>query len=153
MNRFSLFALNAVLLIFFCVATLKANCQWYDPEKVDKKARLIYEQAYDAAVQSRYEESLTRLEEALLIDPKYVEVYLSRAGIHADMRNYASSVDDFSKAFSLDPEFSSTYLLPYSISLAGTGSFDKALEAIDQFLKNPKFKNASSKSIYKIYIY
>jgi len=146
MNRFSLFALNSILVILFCVATIKAECQWYDPEKVDKKARLIYEQAYDAAVQSRYEESLKHLEEALLIDPKYVEVYLSRAGIHADMRNYTSSVNDFSNAFSLDPEFSSTYLLPYSISLAGTGSFDKALEAIDQFLKNPKLNEQSKKA-------
>ena len=101
------------LFFLFCFILLNSNAQWYDPEKVNKKAKKVYEAAYDLAVQGEYEKSLGKLDEALAIEPKYVEVYLSRAGINADMKNYISSVSDFKKAFALDSIFSATYLLPF----------------------------------------
>ena len=120
--------------------------QWYDPEKVSKKARDIYSKAYDEAVEGKYTESINNLDEALKADPKFVEVYLSRAGIYADIKKYGLSVSDFEKGFLLDSVFSSTYLLPYSISLAGTGNFNKALEAVNKFLATPRLNEQSIKA-------
>lgn len=134
-----------LLLISFTLSPL-AHAQWYDPEKVNKKAREIYEAAYDKAMQGEYGESLKHLEEALQIEPKYVEVYLSRAGIYADLKDYRSSVRDFETAFSLDSVFSATYQLPFSISLAGTGDFSKALEMVNRFLQTPGLNEQSVKA-------
>lgn len=120
--------------------------QWYDPDEVNKKARDIYSTAYDAAADGKYTESLKYLSEALKLDAKFLEVYLSRAGIYADMRNYNESVNDFEKAFELDAAFSSTYLLPYSISLAGTGKFEKALTTVNEFLKTPGLNEQSKRA-------
>ena len=102
--------------------------------------------AYDLAVNGAYQKSLEKLGEALQIEPRYVEVYLSRAGIYADMKNYAASVADFEKAFSLDSIFSNSYLLPFSISMAGIGEFEKALNKVNAFLKIEKLNPQSIKS-------
>lgn len=136
----------SILFVFllFCYSTTFA--QWYDPEKVNEKARDVYGSAYDAAVAGNYNESMLLIEQALKIDPKFVEAYLSRAGIYADMHNYKASVVDFEKAFLLDSVFSSTYLLPYSISLAGIGKFENALQRVNQFLLTPKLNEQSIKA-------
>ncbi len=120
--------------------------QWYDPEKVNKKAKAIYQSAYDFAVDGNYKDAVQKINEALAIEPKFVEAYLSRAAIHADLKDYASSVNDFEKAFNLDSAFCSTYQLPYSISLAGTGEFEKALSVINNFMKIEKLNQQSIRS-------
>lgn len=131
------------MLQSFCFTSFS---QWYDPEKVNKKAKRIYEEAYDYAMNSQYQASLSKLEDAIKIEPKFVEAYLSRAGIYADLKDYPNSVKNFQTAFALDTVFSSTYLLPYSISLAGTGAFDQALIKINQFLQTPSLNEQSKKA-------
>jgi len=140
------FKLNIFLILAFLVFANVSKAQWYKPEKVNKKAIKVYEAAYDLAVEGNYEKSLNKLDEALAIEPKYVEAYLSRAGIYGDLKNYNASVNDFSKAFLLDSIFSSTYLLPYSISLAGIGNFELALEKVTAFLNTEKLNSQSIKS-------
>ena len=140
------FKQNIFLILAFLVFANISKAQWYKPEKVNKKAIKVYEAAYDLAVEGDYEKSLNKLDEALAIEPKYVEAYLSRAGIYGDIKNYTASVTDFSKAFSLDSIFSSTYLLPYSISLAGIGNFELALEKVNAFLNTEKLNSQSIKS-------
>jgi outer membrane protein OmpA-like peptidoglycan-associated protein/tetratricopeptide (TPR) repeat protein len=140
------FKLNIFFILAFLVFANVSKAQWYKPEKVNKKAIKVYEAAYDLAVEGNYEKSLNKLDEALAIEPKYVEAYLSRAGIYGDLKNYTASVNDFSKAFSLDSIFSSTYLLPYSISLAGIGNFELALEKVTAFLNTEKLNSQSIKS-------
>jgi outer membrane protein OmpA-like peptidoglycan-associated protein len=86
------------------------------------------------------------INEALKIEPKFVDAYLSLAGINADLKNYTASTQFFEKAFSLDSVYSNYYLLPYSISLAGCGRFEDALNAVNTFLLNPKLNERSIKS-------
>ncbi len=122
---------------------LISSAQWYDPDKVNKKVNAINEKAYANAVDGKYKEAMSGLNEALALDPRFVDGYLSRAGINANLRNYNASVKDFETALGLDPVYSKTYLLPYSISLAGTGNFQKALETVNEFLLTPKLNEQS----------
>ncbi|MEI2750606.1 MAG: flagellar motor protein MotB [Ferruginibacter sp.] len=135
-----------ILLILLTHLSLLSNAQWYDPDKVNPKAKQVYESAYDLAMQGEYDKSIARINEAISIEPRYVEAYISRAGIYADLNNYSGSVTDFEKAFSLDPEFTNSFHLSYSISLAGTGQFDKALSAVNTFLQLPKLNEQSIKA-------
>ncbi len=147
MKKYRWFCLKFILLLFiFQGHIFFSNAQWYNPDNVNKKARDIYESAYEEAVQRRFTDCLLHLEEALRLDPKFVEVYLSRAGIYADMKNYPLSVRDFETAFTMDSVFSDTYLLPYSISLAGTGEFNKALYTVNRFLQTPGLNDRSIKA-------
>lgn len=123
-----------------------APAQWYDPEKVNKKAGEIYGQAYEEATSGKYKEAIQHINEAIAIEPKFVDAFLSRAGIYANLKNYTASVNDFEKGMQLDSVYSKTYLLPFSISLAGAGKFQQALNAVNEFLSNPKLNEQSIKA-------
>jgi outer membrane protein OmpA-like peptidoglycan-associated protein/tetratricopeptide (TPR) repeat protein len=131
-----------LLLCFF----LESKSQWYDPEKVDHKANTIYSLAINKAQNEEYAVAIKMINEALKIEPKYVDAYLSLAGIDANLKKYPESVINFEKAFSLDSVYSNYYLLPYSISLAGNGRFDDALAAVNKFLANPSINERSTKA-------
>jgi Tfp pilus assembly protein PilF len=112
-----------ILLLTSCIC----QAQWYNPDKVNKKAGEIYGQAYEEATAGNYTAALKHLENALALEPKFVDVFLSRAGIYAELKNYTASVADFKTGFKMDSVYSKTYLLPYSISLAGVGEFQAGL--------------------------
>ena len=133
-------------VIFLSNHPLSTSAQWYDPEKVNKKAGDIYATAYEEARAGNYSAAIIKLGDALKAEPKFVDVYLSRAGIYADVKNYQASVNDFETAFKMDSVYSNTYLLPYSISLAGIGNFEKALQTVNRFLNTPRLNAQSIKA-------
>ncbi|MFT3981885.1 MAG: OmpA family protein [Ferruginibacter sp.] len=140
-NR-KIFFLTFVFCLFISLPFF-TKAQWYDPDKVNKKAGEIYGTAYEAARDGEYSKAIKLLNDALALDSKFVDVYLSRAGIYANLKDYRSSVADFQKALQMDSIYSKTYLLPYSISLAGTGDFEKALATVNEFLRTPRLNEQS----------
>jgi outer membrane protein OmpA-like peptidoglycan-associated protein/tetratricopeptide (TPR) repeat protein len=141
-NIFRIFLAFSIPLITYNIGL----AQWYDPEKVNKKAGEIYGQAYEEATAGNYTAALKHIEEALKIDPKLVDAFLTRAGIYANLKKYDSSVINFQTAFQLDSIYPKDYLLPFSISLAGTGNFQQALHTVNKFLTNDKLNSQSIKS-------
>jgi outer membrane protein OmpA-like peptidoglycan-associated protein/tetratricopeptide (TPR) repeat protein len=123
-----------------------SKSQWYDPEKVDHNANTIYSLALNKAQNEDYITSIKMINEAIKIEPKFVDAYLSLAGINANMKNYTESVSQFEKAFLLDSVYTYNYLLPYSISLAGTGRFNDALNAVNKFLLDTTINDRSRKA-------
>ncbi|HUS02101.1 MAG TPA: OmpA family protein [Chitinophagaceae bacterium] len=120
--------------------------QWYDPLKVNTKATDMYLQSIAKAQNGDVSAAIKMVNDALKIEPKFVDAYISLAGMYAEQKNYNESVNQYNKAFSLDNTYSKTSLLPYSISLAGAGKFDKALEAVNTFLAIPKLNERSIKA-------
>jgi outer membrane protein OmpA-like peptidoglycan-associated protein/tetratricopeptide (TPR) repeat protein len=120
--------------------------QGYDPEKVNPMATEIYGQGITYARNGEYTTAIKVLNDALQIEPKYVDAYLSLGGIYAQIKNYQESVSNFEKAFQIDSVYSNLFLLPYSISLAGTGQFERALQAVNGFLSNDKLNEVSVKA-------
>ena len=133
-----------IVFFFLLVTVMQGFAQWYNPDKVNKKAQQLNEEAYEAAQEGNYTGAITLLDKALQADPKFLDAILSKAGIYGNLKNYPLSVKEYENAFKLDAQYSDVYLLPYSISLAGTGNFSKALEAVNKFLQNPTL-NAQSK--------
>ena len=132
--------------LFFTFSFLLTNAQWYDPEKVNKKAGEIYGQAIEEAQNRNFTASIKHLNEALALDPKFVDVYLTRSNVYAAIKDYAASVADFDIAMRMDSVYSKVYLLPYSISLAGVGKFQQALNAVNEFLATPSLNQQSLKA-------
>lgn len=130
-------------LLVFLFSAMVCRAQWYEPEKVNKKAGEIYATAYEDAQEQKYESAIANINKALVIEPKFVDAFLSRAGIYANLKKYDSSVIDFERAMKLDSVYSFTYLLPYSISLAGLGKFQHALDAVTRFLQNNQLNSQS----------
>lgn len=125
----------SLTILFAIIFSQTLFAQWYDPEKVNKKAKAFNERAYEATIDGKYDLALQLLNDAIKADAKFVDAYLTRAAIYANQRNYNASVEDYKKALKLDSIYAEEFRLPYSISLAGAGQFDAALYQVNQFSK------------------
>ncbi|MEP6616900.1 MAG: OmpA family protein [Ginsengibacter sp.] len=132
--------------LFIAMCSSVVSAQWFDPAKVNTKVMDIYLQGISKAQNSQYAESIKMVNDAVKLDPKFVDGYLSLAGIYANLKHYDTSVQLFEKALQLDSVYTRYYLLPYSISLAGMGKFSEALRAVTLFLTNPKLNEKSIKA-------
>ena len=135
---------NIVLL--FCLLPI-ANCLFaqYDPSKINKKALSLYSEGLDKAQSGFFKDAIDLFNQSINADPKYVDAYLSLAGVYGQMKDYKSSTDNYEKAIALDSNYTSEYKLPYSINLAGQGRFDQALSAVNSLLSKEK-NNARDKT-------
>src|SRR5260221_1611824 len=118
--------------------------QGYDPEKINKKAVAIYNQALEKAQGGNYKDAISLLIQSINTDSKYIDAYLSLAGVYGQTKDYPNSVAWYEKAFAQDSDYTVEYKLPYSINLAGMGEFDKALTAINSFFEKNPPKNTST---------
>ncbi len=136
-------------LLFIVSSLLLQVCfsQHYDPKKINKKAVQLYQQAIERAQDGNMASAAGLLLQCIQIDDKYVDAYLSLAGVYGQLKSRSSSVKYYEQAFALDSDYTAEYKLPYSINLAGIGEFEKAAEAINQLLaKNPPEGSATYKA-------
>jgi outer membrane protein OmpA-like peptidoglycan-associated protein/Tfp pilus assembly protein PilF len=117
---------------------LISKAQWYDPQKVNTKAVAKFTTAMQAADEIKYADAINGVTEALKIEPRYLDAWLSRANLYAEIKNYKLSVTDFETAFQLDSAYAEEYYFQYANSLAGLGRFTDAMTAIDHFMADPK---------------
>ncbi|MGL6266732.1 MAG: OmpA family protein, partial [Chitinophagaceae bacterium] len=134
------------LIFFSTIFCLFLHAQGYDPAKVNKKAAALYSQAIEKAESGAYLEAIGLMDQALKLDKKFVDAHLSKAGLYGELKNYPLSIENYEKAFALDPVYSRDYKLPYAINLAGKGEFEKALQAVDEFTKDPALNETSLKA-------
>ena len=136
---FSFLISNFLFLISFS--------QGYDPNKINEKASGLYSKALNELTQNQnYKYAIQLMDEAIAIEPKFMDAWLSEAGAYADLKNYTASVSAFETALKIDSSYFSDFYLPYSISLAGTGAFEKALTAVNNFLADPQINDRSRKA-------
>jgi tetratricopeptide (TPR) repeat protein len=137
----TLFLLTINLLFF-----VFGYAQRYDQAKINKQARTIYDLSLQRAEDGKYYEAIQMLDKAISLDGKFVDAYLSRAGLYGQLRNHAKAVSDYENAFRLDSTYAHDYKLPYSINMAGTGNFENALKAVDDFLLDKSLGEKSKKA-------
>lgn len=118
----------------------------YDPEKVSKKAAALYEKAIIKAKDDDFKGGISLLHEAVKIDPRFADGYLSIAGMYGELKAYDSAIFYYQKAKNIDSVYFKDYNLPYSINIAGKGEFEKALAAINDFLSIPNLNEKSLKA-------
>lgn len=122
--------------------TLKGISQ-YNPSSVSKKAGDLYTKALNLASEGEYLQGIRLLQEAVKLQPKFLDAYLSIAGIYGELKDYQKAIEHYEKAISIDSIYSKDYTLPYSINLAGNGQFEKALAAAHTFLSIPDLNPSS----------
>ncbi len=135
--------LFTVISLFICSVV---SAQWYDPGKVNIKLGYKYAEALNEARGRNYAKALQLLDECIATDSKFVDAWLSKAGVFSEQKKYKQSVETYRTAFNLDSVYFKTFLLPYSIALAGNGEFNKALDAITEFLQKPDLNERLIKS-------
>lgn len=131
-----------MLAVCFC-SIAKAQ---YDPDKVNKKAKALFEKAYGIAMNGNYPESIKTLQDAIKIEPRFLEAFLSIAGLYFEQKKYQSAIEYYEQSKAIDSSWFKDYNLPYSINLAAVGQFEKALKAIDDFLSIRNLNEQSLKA-------
>lgn len=111
----------------------------HDPNSALVRARLGAELVKIGA----YGEAKTLCEEAIKIDPKYVDSYLLLAGIQVAAKEYEGAIQTYSKALKVDPA-NRDALLYHGVTLAEVG---RAKEGIAQLEKLVKLKDQAESSI------
>lgn len=134
-----------LFLLSLLLFSLSAFAQ-YDITKVDKKAVALYEKALELTDANRFKESIDVLQQAISRDDRFVDAYLSLAGVYGQLKDYAQSVAFYEKAMAMDAAYTSDFLLPYSINLAGKGDFEKALQTVNTLLAKPNLHPSTKKA-------
>jgi outer membrane protein OmpA-like peptidoglycan-associated protein/tetratricopeptide (TPR) repeat protein len=139
--------LQQILFVFILCSTSLITSAQYDVSKINKKAIESYNKGLEKAQDTKYKDAVEALQDAIQKDAKYIDAYLSLAGVFGQMKDHTQSVNTYEKAFALDSNYTSDYRLPYSINLAGLGQFDKALTTINTLLAraalNPNTRKAA----------
>lgn len=132
-----------VFLALFLNLSLSAQ---YDVTKVDRKAVTLYERAIALADASQYKQAIGFFQQAIARDEKYMDAYLSLAGVYGQVKEYAQSVTFYEKAFAIDSVYGADFWLPYSINLAGSGRFEQALQTANKILAKPNLHPTTKKA-------
>ena len=115
-------------------------------QKINPKAAKAYE---DAMLQLRdgfIKDALPLLGKAIEYEPRFIDAWLSLAGVYGELKDYQKAIEHYEKAKSIDSVYFRYYNLPYSINLAGLGRFSDALAATEEFLRIPNLNDKSVKS-------
>ncbi|HMH20434.1 MAG TPA: OmpA family protein [Puia sp.] len=137
---------RACILISLLLMTTHLIQAQYDPEKVNKKALRLNTKAMELAQAENFKDAIKALQDAVQIDNKYEEAYLSLAGMFGQLKNYPAAIENYEKARAIDSNYFVDYNLPYSIDLAGNGEFAKAFDAVNKFLTVPNLNETSRKA-------
>ncbi|HXB93547.1 MAG TPA: hypothetical protein VNU70_00270, partial [Puia sp.] len=138
-----LFKIQDILVFIPALLAFTPGRAQYDPDKVNKKAVALYSKALLQAEDGDLKAGIATLQQAVRLDNAYEEAYLSIAGMYGELKDYRAAVGYYEKARAIDSNFFLDYNLPYSIDLAGTGEFQRALEAVGQFLTIPNLNETS----------
>ena len=65
---------------------------------VNKKAANLYSNALNIAGDGDYREAIKMLENAVKLEPKFLDAYLSIGGIYGEMKDYKNAVLNYEKA-------------------------------------------------------
>lgn len=134
-----------LIIITLCALTVNAQ-QNFDPSKVNKKAAQTYSKAIEIAQNGDYRQGITILQGVVKTEPGFADAWLSIAGLYGELKKYDSAITNYERARSIDSNYFRDYNLPYSINLAGTGNFSKALSAINRFLSITNLNETSRKA-------
>src|SRR4029079_7497335 len=125
--------LQLILSFLFFLFARSVMAQ-YDPSKVNPKARDAYEKALEKAQDDKYKEAIESIQEALRIQPNFIDAYITLGGLYGQIKDHENSIASYEKAFAIDSNYTAVMKLPYAINLAGLGQFEKALNAINSLL-------------------
>lgn len=136
---------KVLYIILLIVVALNCYSQ-YNPAAVNKKAYDYYTHAMSKAGEGDYRGAIVLLQNAVKIEPKFLDAYLSIGGLYGEMKEYKPAIENYEKARTIDSVYFKDYALPYSINLAGVGEFQKALDAVNYFLSISDLNSSGRKA-------
>ncbi|OFX62185.1 MAG: hypothetical protein A2066_07125 [Bacteroidetes bacterium GWB2_41_8] len=120
------------LILIFVLLSGSSFSQSYSTN--NKKAIKLFEQAKQASANYLYGKSLAMLDDALALDPDFLEVYLMKSDIYQEMDSVSLQIKSLESAIRINPTlFPKMY---YSLGNASyrSGYYQKAVESFRKYL-------------------
>ncbi len=134
---------NLYILFFICSSSLS---QPYNPSKINKKAQQYFSSGIAKADNNNFTDAVSLLEMAIYTDTNYVDAYIALASIYSQNKKYQLAAEYYDRGIVKDTAYSKHQRLPYSVTLAGQGLFEKALLVVNAYLSNPKLGETARKT-------
>ncbi len=99
-------------ILSFLFAPVLIMAQQYDPAKVSRKAAELYERAIRKAQDDDFKGGILLLKDAVKMDPRFLDAYLSIAGMYGEMKDYQGAIENYEKAKAIDAAYFKDYNLP-----------------------------------------
>ncbi len=135
------------LFVLFSLSFAMAGAQGYDPEKMDKKAVSLFNEAQAKAEDGDFSQAVSLAKKAIDKEKKFLDAWVFLAFVYSNDKQHLESIKAYETAFAIDSVYSREYKLPYSINLAGLGRFEDALNAVNGLLAatrlNPNTRKAA----------
>ena len=135
------------LSVLFSLSFAMAGAQGYDPEKMDKKAVSLFNEAQAKAEDGDFSQAVSLAKKAIDKEKKFLDAWVFLAFVYSNDKQHLESIKAYETAFAIDSVYSREYKLPYSINLAGLGRFEDALNAVNGLLAatrlNPNTRKAA----------
>jgi len=120
---------------------------------VNKKAIKLFEQAKQAYQSNSFSKSLNLLDDVLVLDSCFLEVYLMRSDIYQEMDSVAPQITALEKALKISPDNNAKLYFALGNAFYRSGVYQKASEAFSTYLEmvdeNAPFVSRARKSIEK----
>ncbi len=98
------------------------------------KAVKAYNQAVEAGMGQRWEESLAYIEKALKVEPLFVDAYIQRGAVYFDAGQYTEAASAFGKALELAPNYDAFVWYQKGLSQMRMEAFSEAIPSFQSFL-------------------
>lgn len=137
---------------FFLNLFFLSNCLYFNysvtaqPNKIHSKAEQLFNNGISKTQELDYKEAINLFRQATEKDTNFVAAFLSLAGVYGQIKEHNQATHFYETAFLKDSATTKLYQLPYAISLAGKGEFEKALQAVNNYLANPNLGINSRKA-------
>jgi outer membrane protein OmpA-like peptidoglycan-associated protein/tetratricopeptide (TPR) repeat protein len=127
-------------LLIFSATSCKAQDNKYKYTTKSAKAIKAYESATLYYDKYDNEDALKELDNAIKFDENFIEAYMLKADIYADLKKYELAAANYKKAIDLDPDFFANNYLNLGMIELFTGKYADAKTHLTTFINN---KNAN----------
>jgi outer membrane protein OmpA-like peptidoglycan-associated protein len=136
---------NYFVLIMLLVCSLTFG---QSLSSVDKKSVRLFEQAKLAYENSSFSKSLHLLDDALRLDPGFIEVYLMKSDIYQELDSVVPQIKSIESALQINPEKYPKLYFVLGNTYYRSGFYQKASDAFQRYLilsddKAPFFQRAT----------
>lgn len=136
--KYSLFFFSFLLII--SATSCKAQENKYKYSTKSEKAIKAYEKATLYYDKYDNDNALKELDNAIKLDEKFIEAYMLKADIYADLKKYELAISNYKIAIDLDPDFFANNYMNIGMLELFTGKYEDAKTHLTSFINN---KNAN----------
>ncbi len=133
----------SILFVFIAVSITSvgyAQVNKFKYTSKSEKAIKAYEKAAEYYNARNNKDAIKQLDQAISVDKNFIEAYMLKADIYADMKDYNQSVENYKKAIEVDPDFFAGNYMNLGMIEFKIGKYKDAKSSLESYINH---KNAN----------